>query len=94
MTQEELFSMADQTRIEHDGGRVFTFDIFGLTEFAALVSTAKKQQLIDLCEREIQRVSIEHEESRLGNGQFSCGITGFDEGLYAAYHAILKELLK
>ncbi len=65
-----------------------------IERFANLIADAKKQQLIDLCEREIQRLSIEQDEARLGNGQYSCGITGFDEGLYAAYHTILKELLK
>ena len=55
-----------------------------LEKLIALVAEAKKQQLIDLCEREIEQLSIDNDAGH---------VSRFDEGLYAAYHTILKGLL-
>ena len=87
MTQDEIIRMAREAGmdVEDEGwGGIWTADDGDLERFAALVADVKKQQLIDLCEREIEQLSIDNDAGH---------VSRFDEGLYAAYHTILKGLL-
>ena len=79
MTQDEIIRMAREAGFSKN----FPYIPF-LERFAVLVADAKKQQLIDLCEREIEQLSINNDTGH---------VSRFDEGLYAAYHTILKGLL-
>ena len=89
MTQDEIIRMAREAGILEPidllpSNQWRQDTIRELERFAALVAEAKKQQLIDLCEREIEKLSIDNDEGH---------VSRFDEGLYAAYHTILKVLL-
>lgn len=86
MTQEEIIRMAREAGLIHKRGNldVVQHSITQIERLAALVADAKKQELIDLCEREIQQLSIDNDEGH---------VSRFDEGLCAAYHTILKGLL-
>ena len=84
MTQDEIISMAREAGFIVNDWGFYESNLTELERFAALVAEAKKQQLIDLCEHEIEQLSVDNDVGH---------VSRFDEGLYAAYHTILKGLL-
>jgi hypothetical protein len=68
MEREQVIALAREAGFPNkDGNLDFWFNMEMLERFAALVEESKKQQLIDLCEREIEQLSINNDAEKNKN---------------------------